>query len=99
MKCKLVKLSKFSGDKASIYSVIVNDDKRTLFDRFIDENRISFIDEISNILMRLKTIGNITGARKDFFKEFEGNPGDGVCALYDIPGTKLRLYCIKLEQN
>jgi hypothetical protein len=95
MKCKLVKLSRFSGDKASIYSVIVNNDNQTLFDKFIEENKISFINEITNILNRLKTIGNKTGARKDFFKEFEGNPGDGVCALYDIPGSNLRLYCIK----
>lgn len=24
----------------------------------------------------------------------EGTPGDGVCALYDIPNKRLRLYCI-----
>jgi hypothetical protein len=37
----------------------------------------------------------VTGARATFFKEFEGSPGDGVCALYDMPGKQLRLYCIK----
>lgn len=31
---------------------------------------------------------------KSFFKEKEGGPGDGVCALYDEE-SKLRLYCIK----
>ncbi|WP_107038590.1 hypothetical protein [Brumimicrobium mesophilum] len=45
--------------------------------------------------MRLKIIGNETGARESFFKTKEGVPGDGVCALYDTPDKKLRLYCIR----
>ncbi len=32
---------------------------------------------------------------KILFKLNEGNPGDGVCALYDRPGSNLRLYCIR----
>ena len=26
---------------------------------------------------------------------FEGKPGDGVCALFDVPNSKLRLYGIR----
>jgi putative component of toxin-antitoxin plasmid stabilization module len=95
MKCKLVKLHKFSGNKASIYSIIIENEQETLFDKFLKENVNSFTSETKDILMRLITIGQKTGARIDFFKEFEGRPGDGVCALYDQPGSKLRLYCIK----
>jgi len=47
------------------------------------------------MIQRLKVIGKSTGARMKFFKDKEGKPGDGVSALYDIPGTKLRLYCIR----
>jgi hypothetical protein len=95
MKCKLVKLYRFSGNKASVYSIILNDEKETLLDKFILENRNTFLSEIKDILMRLRTIGQKTGARIDYFKLFEGNPGDGVCALYDDVDSKLRLYCIR----
>jgi len=95
MKCKLVKLLKFSGNKASVYSIIIGNEQETLFDKFLKENVYLFTSEIKDILMRLSTIGQKTGARIDFFKEFEGRPGDGVCALYDKPGSKLRLYCIR----
>ncbi|MCK4921826.1 MAG: hypothetical protein KAS71_12325 [Bacteroidales bacterium] len=45
--------------------------------------------------MRLNTIAYKTGSREHFFKLKEGKPGDGVCALYDIPDSYLRLYCIR----
>ena len=67
---------------------------QSFLDKFIKENKISFIDETKNILMRLRSIGHTTGARESYFKIFEGQLGDGVCALYDEPESNLRLYCI-----
>lgn len=95
MRCRLVKLSRFSGKGASVYSIVLNDEKETLLDKFIRENSFLFLSETKDILMRLKTIGHKTGARVNYFKEYEGKLGDGVCALYDEPGSNLRLYCIK----
>ena len=95
MKCKLVKLTKLSGKKASVYSIVLNDEPETLLGKFIRENISSFKGETKDILMRLHTIGHLTGARIDFFKQYEGKSGDGVCALYDAPDSNLRLYCIK----
>jgi hypothetical protein len=95
MKSRLVKLTQFSGNEASVYSVIVNDEEKTLFDEFISENKNSFLNEIKDIVSRLMTIGHKEGARDQYFKLNEGNPGDGVCALYDQPKSNLRLYCIK----
>ena len=99
MKYKLVKLSKFSGDEASIYTFLIENEQgefqESLFDIFINENKTLFLSEIKDIFSRLKTIGNDTGARESFFKTKEGIPGDGVCALYDSPNRKLRLYCIR----
>jgi len=95
MKCKIVKLSKFSGNKASIYTIYLSDDNLTLFDIFLNENANSFKSETLDILKRLNTIGKYTGAQINFFKDWEGKPGDGVCALYDNPGSNLRLYCIR----
>ena len=95
MKCELIKIDELSGNKASIYSVIIDEDDVSLFEEFIDENIDSHLSEINNITQRLKTIGTKTGAREQFFKINEGIPGDGVCALYDDPKKKLRLYCIR----
>ncbi len=95
MKCALRKISELSGNKTSIYSVIADDEDKTLFELFVEENHISYSSEINDIVLRLKTIGHKTGARENFFKLNEGISGDGVCALYDLPDYKLRLYCIR----
>jgi len=95
MKIRLVKLSHLSGNQASIYSVIYENDKISLFEKFINENNNSFKSELKDIISRLLVIGNTTGAREQFFKLNEGVPGDGVCALYDDPHKNLRLYCIR----
>lgn len=95
MKYKLVKLTDLSGNEASVYSIYLEEEGRTLYDRFLIENLNSFKSEIIDINQRLKTIGNDVGARHNFFKHHEGVPGDGVCALYDNPDKILRLYCIR----
>lgn len=95
MNYEIVELENFSGSQASIYSVIMEDDGITLFDHFVNENITDYRKEIRFIASRLQEIGNTTGAREKFFKHNEGKPGDGVCALYDDPDSKLRLYCIR----
>jgi hypothetical protein len=99
MKWKIVKLDHFSGDSGSVYSVYFYDSNKTLFEIFIEENTISFKSELLDIISRLKVIGYKTGAREQFFKHNEGNPGDGVCALYDETEKQLRLYCIRYGTN
>lgn len=95
MKYELVKLGYINGNKASIYAVLYNDLNMTSFDLFIKENKNTFKSELLDINNRLTSIAISTGAREQFFKMNEGNPGDGVCALFDSPGKKLRLYCIR----
>ena len=95
MNFKIEKLSQFSGYHAGIYSIYLENEQETLFERFIKENYNSFKSEIIDINSRLITINKKTGARDIYFKLNEGNPGDGVCALYDKPESNLRLYCIK----
>ncbi len=97
MEYTLEKIKQFCGNEATIYSVYLHDEDLTLFERFLAENKNSFKSEIKNIIARLKTIGHKTGAREQFFKLNEGKAGDDVCALYDIPGSKLRLYCIRIS--
>lgn len=38
MKVELVDLEEFSGNKAHIYSVLLDDAEDTLFDQFVEEN-------------------------------------------------------------
>ncbi len=95
MNYEIVELKDLSGIEAGIYSVIIEGDSITLFEHFINENAIAFRKEIRSIVGKLQVIGNTTGARETFFKLNEGKPGDGVCALYDTPDSKLRLYCIR----
>ena len=113
LEYQIVELSELSGDKATIYSVILGDEGRslgergslgeggalneggTLLDNFVSENVRDYKKEVTFIVNRLKEMGHKTGAREIFFKHGEGKPGDGVCALYDEEGSKLRLYCIR----
>ncbi len=95
MNYKLVKLPKYSGEEASIYTIYLFKEKKTLFGLFIEENKNLFKSELKDLSSRLIVIGNDTGARNIYFKEHEGNPGDGICALFDKPGSNLRLYCIR----
>jgi hypothetical protein len=95
MKFKIVQLEQFKGYEAGIYTIYFLDEQQTLFDCFVRENLNSFKSEIHDIIGRIRTINTKTGAREIFFKLDEGNPGDGVCALYDKPNSHLRLYCIR----
>jgi hypothetical protein len=91
---KLVRLG-ISGKKASFYSILPSGSNETLFETFIKENQNGFKDELLDIVSRIRSMSNETGAREQYFKPNEGKPGDGVCALYDNPDKHLRLYCIR----
>jgi hypothetical protein len=88
-------IENLSGKKASIYSVQL-EDGINLFDQFLNENSAEYENDLKNILQRIRSISRKTGAQEHFFKTKEGNPGDGVCALYDTPDKHLRLYCIRM---
>ncbi len=96
MKFKIVKLSRFSGNKSSLYSVIIDGEQETLFDTFIRNNVSENLHEVEQIFATLNSIGKKVGANDIFFrKKKEGKAGDGVEAIYDYPSAKLRLYCIR----
>lgn len=95
MKLKLVKIDKLSGYKTQIYSVAVDNNSKSLFEHFLDENDEVYHEELLEILTRLRSISQKEGAREHLFKKAEGKLGDGVEALYDESKRKLRLYCIR----
>lgn len=97
MKYEIVKLTAFSGEMASIYSVRIENEKDTLLDKFIASNEESFHSEVEEILQHIYQIGKKVGTQDKFFKINEGRPGDGVCALFDRHEKRLRLYCIRYK--
>lgn len=95
MKFSLVELDEFPNYKIKVYSILIGREVSTLYDKFLEENYKKFSTEIEDINNRIEIIAAHTGLRDDFIKPNEGIPGDGVCALYDKPGSKLRLYFIR----
>lgn len=95
MKFEIKELTGFSGQKAHIYSVILEGDNLTLLEQFFNENR-EHPHEIKEIFNRILLMGNETGCRRTFFKPNEGKPGDGVAALKE---GDIRLYCLYFDNT
>ena len=94
MNFTIVEIPELSGEKCQIFSIRFDEDDDTIYEKFSATFYDEYQDEVQDIYDRLLFIGKEGGARRDFFKRNEGKPGDGVCALYDNPDHKLRLYCI-----
>lgn len=95
MKFELIKINQLSGRKTKIYSVLLENENKSLFDRFLEENTEKNQPELLEILQRINSITQKEGAKEHYFKKAEGTLGDGVEALYDANNRKLRLYCIR----
>ena len=96
MKFDIVNIEEFSGEKAQIYSVMYEDDDLTLMDHFFEDNDKEHHAELEEMAEKLQVMGNDTGCRAIFFKEHEGNPGDGVVALRC---KQMRLYCLRYDNT
>jgi hypothetical protein len=92
---EIVELEPYSGSEAKVYSLIPMGEDETLFEKFVDEYKTDFKNEVKDIIKTIYQIGHTTGARSSFFKQHEGKYGDFVCALFDVPEKNLRVYCIR----
>lgn len=95
MKFDIADIEEFSGSMAKIYSIMLDGDDETLLDDFFEENK-QYEEELKEIAAKLKTMGNSTGCRIQYFKENEGAPGDGVVAL---SYKRIRLYCLRFDST
>lgn len=95
MNYEIIPLDEFSGTKATVYSILPEGSKSTLFDDFVANNHTAFKSEIEDIVNTLEIIGYKKGAQENLFKLYEGKLADGVVALYDEPDRNLRLYAIR----
>jgi hypothetical protein len=98
MNFTIEELSQLSGNRAKIYTVRIENEEQTIFEEFLNRYVENYADALQNILTRIQTIGKV-GARDEFFKLNEGKPGDGLVALFEVPGKKLRLYAIKYNDS
>ncbi|RQO75572.1 hypothetical protein DBR43_09550 [Pedobacter sp. KBW06] len=96
MNFEITKIEALSGRKVSIYTILPEGKTTTLFEDFLIENSVTYKKEVEDILYRIKIMADKEGAREGYFKINEGKLEDSVCALYDKPGSKIRLYCIRL---
>lgn len=93
MKVELVKIR--LGAKACFFSIKVEGGEKTLFQHFIEENQKKYRKEVEFLRDRIMVMLNSTGANIQFFKPYEGRKEDNICALFDEPHIKLRLYCLR----
>jgi hypothetical protein len=93
VKYRIVKHDELCGRKATIYSVLLEGEEKSLFDDFLERNKEEFEGELLEILKTLRAVGSVTGAKTRFFKAAEGfKIEDQIYALYDKDKV-LRLYC------
>jgi hypothetical protein len=95
MNFDIEEIKEFSGNAASIYSVIMEGEETTLLDQFFDENA-DYEEDLNEIFNKLYVMGQETGCRWDYFKHDEGSPGDGVSVL---KSGNLRLYCLYVDST
>ena len=95
MNFDIEEIEELSGDAASIYSVTIEGEEKTLLEQFFEEN-VAYETELNEIADKLSVMGQETGCRWDYFKHNEGSPGDGVAVL---KAGRLRLYCLYVDST
>lgn len=94
MSFQIVEMEDLSGPKAHIYSVVLDNEEETLLEQFFDEYRDNELAQA--MYNKIAAMAKRTGCRREYFREGEGNFGDGVVALAI---GNLRLYGIYFNQT
>lgn len=96
---EIVKLGDLSGNRCSFYSVYLEDEKLTLFDKFIIQHEKKYPESLDDIQDRIELFAHKLGAVEKHFR-FEGSKiGEFAHALRDYPKQYLRLYCIRYSST
>ena len=81
---------------ASFYTFIDND--KDAFGEFLSNNAQKYESELLGILGRLKNMGVKNGALRGYFKLDEASNNDEkIVCYYDVPDSKLRIFCIRFS--
>lgn len=95
MKFEIVHMEDLSGEAAKIYSVVLEGDSVSMLEHFIKDNS-SHGNEIREMIAKLYLMGHKFGCKSHYFKDKEGNPGDGMVALRY---GQMRLYCLRFDNT
>ncbi len=97
----LEKIHSLSGEKASIYTITLKKGHdNTLLDKFILKLRTNYLQELIDVMRRIKSLSQKLGIVEPFYRSDEGlKIGDNVVALNDDPDGKLRLYGIRINEK
>lgn len=68
MKFELREILQLTGQRCKIYSVLMEGDEKTLFQQFVEENKTSFPQEVSDIIRKITSISQKRGAKEDYFR-------------------------------
>ena len=83
------------GKKTCLYTVRMNDDNQTEFDKFLANEEVRANQEFGAILVRIDEIADKYGAQERFFKLKESSALDTVAAIWR---GDIRLYCCKYSK-
>ncbi len=92
---EIIEIEDFTGNQAHIYSVMLTGEDCTLLEQFFNDNQ-QYSEELNTIAERLTVMGNNTGCRREFFRHYEGDLGDGVAVLKQ---GAIRLYCLYFDKT
>ncbi|MBK9149681.1 MAG: hypothetical protein IPM26_01240 [Saprospiraceae bacterium] len=88
-------------EKVSYYSLLLEDERMSLFEKFLDTYRNSeFRNDLQHIMYWIQYMGKNHGAKAYFFRkeqDAEALPPPG--KILKIEHIKLRLYCCVLSEN
>ena len=90
----IVEIEELSGDRAHIYSVLLDGEEQSLLMQFFSEFAESNAKEMDIFRRQLYSMGHVWGCKREFFKLYEGAAGDGVAALSI---GSFRLYCLYFD--
>lgn len=94
MNYRIVKYVQLSGHRATVYT-LEDSNGTSLFDRFLQECAMQYPEETKNLITKIRSMGQISGLRKDLFRMAEGRLGDMVVAISDDITATLRVYGIR----
>lgn len=84
-----------SGDAGSIYTIQLQGEVETEFDKFLINKEVAKEqDSLSRLVSKLEAMSDDYGFESELFKEEEGSRWDYVVALRE---GQLRLYCLRIE--
>lgn len=77
MNFEIKEIDGLSGSMGHVYSVVLDGKENSLLEDFFSENK-EYKKELEEYGNKIYSMSHYTGFRRQYFKLYEGNAGDGV---------------------